>query len=210
VTHEQAEQARKLAGRIGRATGRLLELYPKLFEATSRQGGDDGGRRDMRRNDRPGPVRVEVLDAIAETNRVLLDLHAALVASLGGSYVQPDPAGYRRSARVAAALQWLHANAGSFTDPEVAADVAVVLEGLVRVARRLLGLASAAFDPGSPCPQLVPDTEDPRALMACGGQLVVVVNEELALCRACGERWQGLHQIEQLGRQLQPALTQAA
>jgi len=209
--HADAEAASRLADRIGRSTSRLLTLYPKLFGATGRSSGDGSGRRDMRRNDRPGPVRVEVLDAIAETNQVLLDLQAALVASLGGGYTQPDPAGYRHSARVVAALQWLHTNAAHLTgEMAIAGEVAVVLEGLVRVARRLLGLASAAFDPGSPCPQLVPDLEDPRSLVVCGGKLIVVVNEELALCRSCGERWQGLGQIEALGRQLQPDLAEAA
>lgn len=193
------------AERISRATGRLLDLYPKLFAATSRTDGDgshDG--KGFLRNDPPGPIRVEVLDAIAETNQVLLDLHAALLTTVGSPYRTPDPAGYRRSARVATALQWLQANAGRWDDqPEIAEETAQVLEGLVRVARRLLGLASKAFDPGYPCPELVPDPQHSTGtLMVCGGQLIVVVGEEMAVCRACGQRWQGLAQVEALGRQV--------
>src|SRR5215217_631756 len=195
--------------RIIRATGRLLTLYPKLFGATARTAGDgshDG--KGFLRNDPPGPIRVEVLDAIAETNRIILQLHAAMLTTVGADYHTPAPAGYRHSARVVAALQWLNANAGRWADDpqgeHIAAELAEVLEGLVRVARRLLGLASATFDTGYPCPELIPDPtdDDNRTLVVCGGQLIVVVGEELAVCRACGQRWQGLGQIEALGRQV--------
>jgi hypothetical protein len=200
--------------RIGRATERLLELYPKLFAATSRSAGDaahDG--KGFLRNDPPGPIRVEVLDAIAETNRVLLDLHAVLLAGLGGGYRTPTSAGYRRSARVVAALQWLHTNAARWDDqPEISAELADVLEGLVRVARRLLGLVSATFDAGYPCPELLADRleDDAMGLERCGGQLIVIVAEELATCRACGQRWHGMHQIEALGRQVRDLAAEAA
>jgi hypothetical protein len=193
------------ADRIQRATSRLLELYPKLFAATGRGDGDgshDSGR-GFRRNDPPGPVRVEVLDAIAETNRVLLELQAALLTTLGSTYQTPAPAGYRHSARVVTALQWLQATAGRWEDqPEICAEVAEVTEGLVRVARRLLGLVSKVFDTGYGCPELVPAPDGSRVLVHCGGQLIVVVAQELAVCRACGQRWQGLSQIEALGRQV--------
>jgi hypothetical protein len=63
---------------------------------------------------------------------------------------------------------------------------------------------SATFDAGYPCPELVPDPADDssRVLVVCGGQLIVIVAEEMATCRACGQRWQGLGQIEALGRQV--------
>jgi hypothetical protein len=183
--------------RIARATARLLELYPKLFAATGRDSGDGTHNgKGFRRSDPPGPIRVEVLDAIAETNQVLLDLHALLVTTVGGTYTQPPTASYRHSARVVAALQWLAAAATQWEEePDIALDVAEVLEGLVRAARRLLGLASKAFDAGYPCPEI---REEDGLL--CGGQLIVVVGEEMATCRACGTRWQGLHEIERLGR----------
>jgi hypothetical protein len=155
----------------GRRTTQPPGLYLRLF-AVVRPGSAPGigGASSVPRHER-NPIRVQVLDLIAEISRVVLAIEASQRQLMGFGALQRYSSPHRRRKwglhardraaggaqpddRVLDALDWLGAAAEHLeTDaPEQwLHDVAVALDGLARDARRLCGL-SAPTVPGVVCP----------------------------------------------------------
>ncbi len=181
---------RTVTERIQRACTQLARYYPDLFGATAR--GQGARERSRTRRDPPLPIRADVLDLIRQINQLVLELQQVCAAALGFGVREVPDVGYHNSPRIPEALAWLHRAAPQLEDAGWGDHVLAVLagdgdvDGLVRAARRLLGLTEHTLVLTCPCPQLI---DDPDGDHPCGGALLAIPARGLILCRSCGQRW---------------------
>ncbi len=209
---------RTVPERIQRTCMSLARCYPALFDTAELEGSQGARERSSnKRADPPLPIRVDVLDLIREINQIVLELQAVCAAALGlGARPVPD-VGYRNSHLVPEALAWLHRAAGQLDDAGIGDHVLAVLagdsdqDGLLRAARRLLGLSEHTLILTCPCPQLLDTDEGEVGGRPCGGALLAIPGRGLILCRSCGQRWdEQWGDWQTLGRIVRAEITQEA
>jgi hypothetical protein len=176
-----ADQARLLAAHIGRTVGRLETLAGRYVELRGMLSADSSGRPDTAGGSRPAagprlPVRVDVLDTLAEIDRFLADwlplVRGTLRLGSGAGLWTPDR-GDAGAARVRAGLLFLAGSLGAVyaDDPGLGDDVSAGAWRLERRAGWIFGERSRPF-------ALV------EACYSCGVASLWVVPERMAI--VCG------------------------
>jgi hypothetical protein len=180
-----ADQARLLQAHIRRTVGRLETLAGRYGELRGMLAADSGGRPDTEGGSRPAagprmPVRVDVLDTLAEIDRFLLDWLPLVRGTLrlgSGSGLwtaeTADRGGDVRAARVRSGLLFLAGSLGAVyaDDPGLGDDVSAGAWRLERRAGWIFGERSRPFALVEPC-------------SACGVPALWVVPERMAI--VCG------------------------
>lgn len=180
----EADRARLLQAHIVRTVGRLETLAGRYAELRGMLAADSGGRPDTEGGSRPAsgprlPVRVDVLDTLADIDRFLMDLLPLIRGTLrlgsGAGLWSVDGAdrGDVRAARVRFGLLFMAGSLGAVyaDDPTLGDDVSAGAWRLERRAGWIFGERSRPF-------ALV------EACGACGVPALWVVPERMAI--VCG------------------------
>lgn len=171
----EAEQARALAAHIGRTVTRLESLALRYGQLRALLGDvrQPGGGDEVRSPSRPGsrpPLRVDVLDTMADIDRFVTELGPLVRGTLR---LGPEPRAADRGARASSVLAVMGAGlAGVYAeDPYVGDAVSRAVWKLERRAGWIFGERSRAFALSEPC-------------RACGVPALWVVPERMVI--RCG------------------------
>lgn len=176
----EADRARLLQAHIVRTVGRLESLAGRYVELRAMLAADSSGRPDSEGGSRPAagprmPVRVDVLDTLADIDRFLADwlplVRGTLRLGAGSGFWTAGTAD--RAARVRAGLLFMAGSLGAVyaDDPGLGDDVSAGAWRLERRAGWIFGERSRPF-------ALV------EACSACGVPALWVVPERMAI--VCG------------------------